>query len=96
MSDRQGSLSDFLPLIACLADDEPGRKSIIERGSDMSEENLLDVKQVAEYLQLKASTIYTWAQDGKIPANKVGRTWQFIKDDVDRWLEEHLLNTDTQ
>jgi len=40
----------------------------------MSSETLLNVKQVAQYLQLKESTIYSWAQDGKIPAIKIGRT----------------------
>jgi len=29
-------------------------------------------KQVAQYLQLKESTIYSWAQDGKIPAIRLG------------------------
>ena len=56
----------------------------------MSQEVLLNVKQVAQYLQLKESTIYSWAQDNKIPAIKIGRTWRFRRDDLDRWLERHL------
>ncbi len=55
----------------------------------MSEIVLLTVKQVAEYLQLKESTIYAWAQDGKIPAIKIGRTWRFRRADLDSWLEKH-------
>lgn len=51
---------------------------------------LLNVKQVAQYLQLKESTIYSWAQDGKIPAIKIGRTWRFRRSDLDIWLERHL------
>ena len=51
---------------------------------------LLNVKQVAQYLQLKESTIYSWAQDGKIPAIKIGRTWRFRRSDLDTWLERHL------
>lgn len=51
---------------------------------------LLNVKQVARYLQLKESTIYSWAQDGKIPAIKIGRTWRFRRADLDAWLERHL------
>ncbi len=53
-------------------------------------ETLLTVKQVAQYLQLKESTIYSWAQDGKIPAIKIGRTWRFRRADLDDWLEQHL------
>ena len=56
----------------------------------MDQDVLLNVKQVAQYLQLKESTIYSWAQDGKIPAIKIGRTWRFRRTDLDTWLERHL------
>jgi excisionase family DNA binding protein len=56
----------------------------------MTQDTLLNVKQVAGYLQLKESTIYSWAQDGKIPAIKIGRTWRFRRSDLDAWLERHL------
>lgn len=56
----------------------------------MEQDTLLNVKQVAQYLQLKQSTIYSWAQDGKIPAIKIGRTWRFRRDDLDGWLGRHL------
>ena len=59
-------------------------------GDMMIEDKLLNVKQVADYLQLKESTIYSWAQDGKIPAIKIGRTWRFRRKDLDAWLERHL------
>lgn len=56
----------------------------------MNQDTLLNVKQVAQYLQLKESTIYSWAQDGKIPAIKIGRTWRFRRVDLDNWLKRHL------
>ena len=56
----------------------------------MDQDVLLNVKQVAQYLQLKQSTIYSWAQDGKIPAIKIGRTWRFRRTDLDAWLQRHL------
>jgi excisionase family DNA binding protein len=56
----------------------------------MAQSTLMTVKQVAEYLQLKESTIYAWAQDGKIPAIKIGRTWRFRQMDLDTWLGKHL------
>ncbi|MHB9032296.1 MAG: helix-turn-helix domain-containing protein [Anaerolineae bacterium] len=61
----------------------------------MNEEESLNVRQVAEYLQLKTSTVYTWAQEGKIPATKIGRTWQFLQEEIDRWLEQHLVESDS-
>jgi len=60
----------------------------------MAQDTLLNVKQVAQYLQLKESTIYSWAQDGKIPAIKIGRTWRFRQTDLDGWLERHLKGED--
>lgn len=59
-------------------------------GGYMDQNALLNVKQVAQYLQLKESTIYSWAQDGKIPAIKIGRTWRFRRADLESWLERHL------
>lgn len=56
----------------------------------MDQAKLMTVKQVSEYLQLKGSTIYAWAQDGKIPAIKIGRTWRFRQTDLDSWLGRHL------
>ena len=57
----------------------------------MEQAETLNVKQVAEYLQLKPSTVYAWAQGKKIPAIKVGRSWCFNREDVVQWLEEHRV-----
>ncbi len=62
----------------------------------MEQERLLNVRQVAEYLQLKESTIYSWAQEGRIPAIKIGRTWRFRRADLDEWLERHLRPATTK
>ena len=64
------------------------------QGGTMEQNVLLNVKQVAQYLQLKESTIYSWAQDKKIPAIKIGRTWRFRRSDLDTWLESHLQGED--
>jgi excisionase family DNA binding protein len=56
----------------------------------MNSETLLSVKQVAEYLQLNQTTIYAWAQQGKLPAIKVGRSWRFRRKDLEAWLDENM------
>ena len=53
----------------------------------MDDERLMDIKEVADYLHLKESTIYTWAQEGTLPAFRVGRLWRFRRSDLDAWLE---------
>lgn len=49
---------------------------------------LLNVKQVAAYLQLHEVTVLSFARQGKLPGFKVGREWRFRADDIRAWLEE--------
>lgn len=53
-------------------------------------ENLMDIIQVAEYLQMNKMTIYKLARSGKIPAFKVASEWRFRKDLIDAWLMSQL------
>lgn len=57
---------------------------------DLMETNLMDIKQVAEYLQMNKMTIYKLAREGRIPAFKVASEWRFRKDLVDKWLLSQL------
>jgi excisionase family DNA binding protein len=53
-------------------------------------EKLLDVMTIEEvmaYLRISRSSLYTLAQEGKIPAQKVGRDWRFPREAIERWLE---------
>ena len=47
----------------------------------------MTVKDVAEYLQLSTDQIYHLAQQGKIPASKVGARWRFKREKIDEWVE---------
>jgi excisionase family DNA binding protein len=53
-------------------------------------ENLMDIKQTAEYLQMNKMTVYKLAREGKIPAFKVASEWRFRKDLIDSWLMSQL------
>jgi excisionase family DNA binding protein len=50
-------------------------------------DSLLNVQQVADYLQLNLSTVYQWAQQSRLPAIKLGGRWRFRRADLDTWLE---------
>ena len=56
-------------------------------------EKWLTVKDVAEYLQLSPDQIYRLAQQGRIPASKVGARWRFKRENIDRWMEEQRVGT---
>jgi len=47
---------------------------------------LLTIKEVAEMLGMQPTTIYVWAQNGKLPAIKIGRTWRFRRASIEAWL----------
>ena len=42
--------------------------------------------EAAEYLTLSVRTIYRLVKNGKLPGHKVGRSWRFEKDVLDKWL----------
>ena len=48
----------------------------------MNFEDILNIKDVANYLRMPVSTIYRLAQDGRVPAVKVGKHWRFLKKDL--------------
>ena len=50
----------------------------------------MTLEEVAEYLKLKPQTIYTWAQEKKIPAAKLGKEWRFKRSMIDRWINQHI------
>ena len=50
---------------------------------------VMNVNEVAEYLRVAPATIYRLAQKGQIPCGKVGRSWRFHKEAIDRWIASH-------
>jgi excisionase family DNA binding protein len=52
--------------------------------------DIMTLEEVARYLRLKPQTIYTWAQEKKIPAAKLGKEWRFRKSIIDAWFEQHI------
>lgn len=53
-------------------------------------DKIMTLEEVAEYLRVKPQTIYTWAQEKKIPAAKLGREWRFKKSMVDKWFNDSI------
>lgn len=53
-------------------------------------EEIMTLEEVAKYLKVKPQTIYTWAQNGKIPAAKLGKEWRFRKSVIDKWFNNHI------
>ena len=52
--------------------------------------DIMTLEEVAAYLKLKPQTLYTWAQEKKIPAAKIGKEWRFRKSLIDEWFVSHI------
>lgn len=50
--------------------------------------DILTISELAIYLKIPKSTLYKLVREGKIPSQKIGRHWRFLKSTIDRWLEE--------
>jgi excisionase family DNA binding protein len=59
------------------------------RGTEL-ENDIMTLEEVAAYLKLKPQTIYTWAQEKKIPAAKLGKEWRFKRSIIDEWIVQHM------
>lgn len=51
-------------------------------------EEIMTLKEVAEYLKLAEKTTYRLAAEGKIPGFKVGGSWRFRKDAIENWIDQ--------
>ncbi|PTP50624.1 methylation-associated defense system helix-turn-helix domain-containing protein MAD1 [Vibrio splendidus] len=51
-------------------------------------DQILTLKELAEYLKLAEKTAYRLASEGKLPGFKVGGSWRFKREDLEAWIEE--------
>ena len=54
----------------------------MEDGRQLLQNEVLTVKEVANYLRVSRVTVWRWCQQGVIPASQVGRGWRIRRGDV--------------
>jgi len=55
-------------------------------------DSILTITELHEYLKIPKQTLYALAQQGRIPAAKIGKHWRFQKAAIDRWMRsQHRL-----
>jgi excisionase family DNA binding protein len=47
---------------------------------------IMKINEAAQYLRISSSSLYKLAQEGKIPAQKVGKHWRFHKQALEKWF----------
>jgi excisionase family DNA binding protein len=53
----------------------------------MSQVKWLTIDELAEHLKMGRTKLYRMAQDGNIPASKVGNQWRFDRKEIDDWMK---------
>lgn len=61
-----------------------GKCQMMEETSKISED-LLDINEVAKYLEIDMNEIEALANSGKIPGTKAGNGWKFERAQIDHW-----------
>jgi len=56
---------------------------------------LLDVKEIAQILSVKPSTLYQWAELGQIPCIKINGALRFDIEDVLNWIKSCKKNVES-
>lgn len=51
------------------------------------DDEILTLKEVASYLKVAEKTAYRLAAEGRLPGFKVGGSWRFKRQDIERWIE---------
>ena len=57
-------------------------------------DEILTVREVAEYLKLSRTTIWRWCHAGKLKAFKVGRSWRIHRSELERITGHNLRSVD--
>lgn len=52
---------------------------------------IMDIRELADYLGIGKSKIYNLIRQKKIPASRIGRQYRFSKEIIDSWLKEKII-----
>jgi excisionase family DNA binding protein len=53
------------------------------KGMAANELDIMTLPELADYLSMAERTIYLWAQQGRVPAFKLGTSWRFRRSEID-------------
>jgi len=55
-------------------------------------DEILTVREVAEYFKLSRTTIWRWCNEGKLQAFKVGRGWRIHRSEIEKITGQSIQN----
>jgi len=57
-------------------------------------DEILTVREVAEYLKLSRTTVWRWCKEGKLQAFKLGHSWRVRRSELERITGQDLRSAD--
>ena len=51
-----------------------------------SENEILTIKELCDFLRVHPSTIYRMVKRGEIPSFRIGADWRFRREAIERWM----------
>lgn len=64
--------------------------TLMKKNGARSAEQIMTLREVAQYLGLHIMTVYKLTREGRVPAAKIGGQWRFKRDVLDTWLETQM------
>ena len=53
--------------------------------------DIMNTKEVSDFLKLHPFTVNKLAREGKVPAFKIGADWRFHRKHIERWINEKIV-----
>jgi excisionase family DNA binding protein len=62
----------------------------MERDGIEHNDQIMTLREVAQYLGLHVMTVYKLTREGRVPGAKIGGQWRFKRNVLDDWLEHQM------
>jgi excisionase family DNA binding protein len=63
-------------------------------GHRIEHDEILNVGEVSKLLKLHPRTVYRLAQNGMIPAWRLGKSWRFLKSEIMKHFEKEMSRSE--
>ena len=60
----------------------------MSKDANLHSADILTIKELADYLKVNERTLYKLTTDGSLPAFKVGGSWRFQRESIQKWIEQ--------
>ena len=57
-------------------------------------DDIMIIRELANYLKIAEKSAYRFASEKKIPGFQIGNAWRFSKKEIDAWIEKESKTKD--